>query len=381
VIRRMSVNDDGQLVLPDGMSYRVLMLPQVDTMTPSLLRKIRDLVAGGATVVGPRPARAPGLAGYPESDREVQALASDLWGDLDGVSRTRRAFGKGRVVWGQALSSVLDALKVPVDFESSHSLDSAVAWTHRRAGAVDIYFVANRADGPADLTARVRVSGREAELWHPDTGTIEPADYAIAGDRTTVPLRLAEGESVFVVFRRPASSPVRTLPSSAPRQTKATLDGPWDLSFPLNLGAPPRIRVDRLESWATSADEGVKYFSGTATYTQSFQASVAWVRPNARLLLDLGTVRDLAEVSLNGQKLGLLWKPPYEVDVTRVLKPGANRLEIRVTTEWTNRLAGDQRLPDGRKVLAPAGGRPGPPPDPLPAGLLGPVRLVSTALK
>jgi hypothetical protein len=379
VMRRMSVNDDGRLVLPDGMSYRVLVLPQTDTMTPALLRAIRDLVTSGATIVGPHPTRAPGLAGYPESDREVQSLADDLWGDLDGVSRTRRVYGKGRVVWGQPLSTVLDALEAPADFECNRPLDSAVTWTHRREGAADIYFVANLADDPVDLSARFRVSGKEAEIWHPDSGATEPAEYAMAGGRTTVPLRLLGGESIFVVFRRTGSSPARRLPrpGEGPRVTKATLGGPWELSFPPNLGAPPRFRMDRLESWTASADEGVKFFSGTATYTQSFQAPAAWFRAEARLRIDLGTVRDVAEVLLNGRKLGILWKPPYEVDVSGALKPGTNRLEIRVTNEWTNRQVGDQKLPVERRILAPIGAF-GPGPDsPLPAGLFGPVTIVS----
>ena len=291
VVRRMSVDEDGKLALPDGMSYRVLVLPQIDTMTLPLLRKIRDLVSGGATVVGPPPRKAPGLSGHPENDRDVQALASDLWGDLDGISRTRRVYGKGRVVWGQPLSAVLDLLRAPPDFESSGSLDSAVTWTHRRAGLADIYFVANPGTGPVDLTARFRVGGKEAEIWRPDSGAIEPADYAVVDGRITVPLRLAEGESVFVVFRRPAASPARAQPRGL-RETRATLGGPWELSFPPKLGAPPRIRVDRLESWTASADEGVRFFSGTATYTRSFQAPAAWLRSNARLLIDLGTVRE-----------------------------------------------------------------------------------------
>ena len=121
----------------------------------------------------------------------------------------------------------------------------------------------------------------------------------------------------------------------------------------------------------------MRFFSGTATYTQSFQAPAAWFGSKGRLLLDLGVVRDIADVSLNGQKLGILWKPPYEVDVTGALRPGGNRLEIRVTNEWTNRQAGDRQLPDEKKILAPvlAFGRG--PEVPLPAGLIGPVTLVS----
>src|SRR5207342_3337277 len=110
-----------------------------------------------------------------------------------------------------------------------------------------------------------------------------------------------------------------------------------------------------LQPWTASDDPGVKYFSGTATYTTSFQA------PNsgAKTMLDLGTVNDIAEVSINGKSLGVLWKPPYQVDATGALKPGENELQIKVTNEWTNRIAGDRSLPAEKKILAPIQARPG----------------------
>ncbi len=376
VIHRMSVGEEGRLVLPDGMSYRVLVLPEVDTMTLPLVRKIRRLVAVGATVIGRRPLRTPGLAGYPDADRQLDAIASDLWGDLDGISRTRRVYGKGRVVWGQPLAAVFESMQIPVDFEWSRPLDATVAWMHRRAGETDIYFVTNPTDRALDFQARFRVSGKEAELWLPDTGVIEPVDYAIADGRVTVPLRFGERESVFVVFRKTASSPSQTL-SRASYKRVVTLGGPWDLSFPPNLGAPLQIQMARLESWTASTDEGVKSFSGTATYTKRLHALRPWFRPGRKLLLDLGTVKDLAEVSLNGRALGILWKPPYRVDVTDILRPGANELQIKVTNEWTNRLAGDRSLPADRKILTPLVTF-GPPPAPTPSGLLGPVTLLAT---
>lgn len=377
LLGRMSVGADGRLVLPDGVSYRLLVLPEVERMTVPVLRKIRELVGNGATVLGPKPLKSPSLAGYPEADREVQALASELWGDLDGVSRTRRAYGKGTVVWGLTPAEVLSAQRVPPDVEYGRGLDADLTWIHRREGDADIYFVANRADRAQDLEVRFRVGGKEAELWHPDTGTSEPSGYSIADKRTTVPLHLGERESVFVVFRRATnvSSRVNTRPSPSPL---ATLGGPWAVSFPPNLGAPAQLQLAELASWTANDVEGVKYFSGTAAYTKTLQAPRAWFRPGQRILLDLGALKDVAEVSLNGRALGVLWKPPFRVDVTDALKPGANRLEIKVTNEWTNRLIGDKSAPADKKVLgAPAGGIFGPPPTVVDSGLLGPVTLVS----
>ncbi|HEX6626002.1 MAG TPA: glycosyl hydrolase, partial [Pyrinomonadaceae bacterium] len=383
LLSRMTVGADGRLLLPDGVSYRVLVLPEVDRMTVPVLRKIRELVSGGATVLGPKPAKSPSLGGYPAADGELLAMASDLWGDLDGVSRTRRVYGKGMVVWGLPPSEVLAALRVPRDVEYSRGLDADIAWIHRREGDADIYFVANRADRAQDVEVRFRVSGKEAELWHPDTGTSEPAGYVIADNRTTVPLHLEEREAVFVVFRRPTSSPSRVVTRANPSPL-AALAGPWDVGFPPNLGAPAKLRLAELVSWTANTDEGVKYFSGTATYTKTVQAPRGWFRTGARILLDLGAVKDIAEVSLNGKALGVLWKPPFRVDVTGALKPGANRLEIKVTNQWTNRLVGDRAAPADKKVLAAEASAArgfGPPPALTESGLLGPVTFISAEVR
>ena len=219
------------MVLPDGMSYRVLVLPQIDRIRPELLRKIRDLVAGGVTLIGPKPTLSPSLqGGYPQADAEVQALANEIWGDLDGVQRNRHFVGKGLVTWGLTPGQVVAqpdpqlinpltgalppetvqaSLNLAKDAEFAGPLDASIVWIHRRTSDADIYFVANRRDRAQEIGARFRVAGKEAELWHPDTGDIEPASYTIENGRTTVPLRLEPRESVFVVFRLPAAHPSR----------------------------------------------------------------------------------------------------------------------------------------------------------------------------
>lgn len=381
LLNRLQIAPDGRLQLPDGMSYRMLVLPHCDRMRPEVLRRIRDLVAGGATVVGPKPILSPSLQhGAEKADREVRALAHEIWGDLDGVQRNKHFCGKGLVVWGLPLRQVLELADIPRDAEFSGPLDASIAWIHRRAGNTDIYFVANRTERMQDIQSRFRVAGREAELWHPDTGAIEPASYTISGGRTTVPLRLDPRASLFVVFRHPAAQASRTLRPAAVTPL-VSLAGAWHIGFPPNLGAPKKIRLSRLASWTTHPDEGVKYFSGTATYRKTLPIARAWLKPGARLILDLGTVKDLAEVSVNGRPLPLLWKPPYRVDVTEAVQAGSNRLEIKVTNQWTNRQVGDQAAPAGKRVLgAPAemmgfGG----PPALSDAGLIGPVTLLLKA--
>lgn len=382
LLNRMTVAEDGRLVLPDGMSYRVLVLPETDRMRPELLRKLRELVLGGATITGRRPLRSPSLARYPAADAEVTALATELWGDLDGVSRTVRHVGKGRVVWGRSLVETLASLGVEKDFDYAKGLDAQVDWLHRRTPEADVYYVVNGTDQAREFDARFRVTGKEAELWHPDTGRIERAPFTITGDRTVVPLRLAEREAVFVVFRKPATgwAPKKEANRAT---TLAAIEGPWEVKFPDKLGAPARIELPALASWTAHADPGVKYFSGTATYTKSVTAPREWFRAGTGLFLDLGRVGDLAEVVVNGRSLPLLWKAPWQVDVTGALQPGTNTMEIKVTNPWTNRLIGDRALPPERMILAdPGAARPGAPvPELTESGLLGPVAIVSRVLE
>ena len=380
LLNRMTVGDDGRLVLPDGMSYRILVLPQTNRIRPELLRKIRRLVAGGAILVGPKPVMSPSLQdGADKADLEVKALADEIWGDLDGVQRNKHFYGKGLVVWGLPLEEVLSLAGIPTDAEFAGPLGSSIVWIHRRSADADIYFVANRTDSPQQIESRFRVENREAEIWHPDTGMIEPAAYTVESGRTTVPLHLEPRESVFVVFRRSAASPSRTLPPVT-TTTLAILDGPWDVVFPPNLGAPEKIRLAHLQSWTENPDDGVKYFSGTATYTKTVQVPEDWLKPGVGIVLDLGIVRDLAQVSVNGQQAASLWKPPYRAGISDFLKAGTNRLEINVTNQWTNRQIGDRQLDPERRVLSSMPGRMiqfGPPQTLSESGLIGPVNVLS----
>jgi hypothetical protein len=371
---------DGSSQMPEGMNYRVLILPPTRLMTPEVAQKLHDLVAAGATLIGPRPTSSPSLLHYPEADNRVNALATDLWGDMDGVTFNQHPFGKGMTYWGLTVDEVLARLNTPPDFVSSGALDNPPAWVHRHTPDADIYFVANQTDVAAHIDARFRVSGKDVEIWRPMTGEmssgravgystdaridqrtgnrqpgIQPALYATqATGFTTVPLDLAERESVFVVFRNAAAAPARVA-SVATETTLATLAGPWTLSFPAKWGAPASVQMAKLVSWTESSDPGVKYFSGTATYTKTVVAPAAWFRPGRRIWIDLGKVRDIAEVKVNGSSVGLTWAPPYRVDVTSALKPGANRVEIAVTNEWTNRQIGDRLVPADQRILTPPG--------------------------
>jgi hypothetical protein len=344
VLLSMTVKD-GRIVLPSGMSYRALVLPEdVDRSTLPIVRKLRDLVAAGAIVVAPRPGKSPSLSGYPFSDDEIRFIGNEVWGSIDGKSVTEHNYGKGKVYWGKSIDQVLAAAKTPPDFEYNRpEFDTDLVWIHRRAGDAELYFVANQKERAEDVETSFRVAGKAPELWHSDSGMIEPADYKIENGRTVVPLHLDPDGSVFVVFRQAATAPSRTVPRPAATELM-TVKGLWDVSFPPNWGAPPQIKLDNLTAWNASADPGVKYFSGTATYSKDVEVPQEWLRPGVKLMLDLGKVKEIAEISVNGKPLGaILWKPPFQADVTSALKAGTNHLEIKITNLWPNRFIGDRQ--------------------------------------
>jgi hypothetical protein len=373
LINRMSVSGEGKLTLPDGMSYEVLVLPGTDRMTLPVLRKIHRLVSSGATVTGRKPVGTPGLTGFAASEKEFDDLIFDLWGDLDGISRTQRSFGKGKVIWGRPLTDILTRSGVTRDVECSVNVDGNVSWIHRRTGDAEIYFIVNSTDSIMDQRMTFRTVGREAELWDPSTGKTESASYSFSGGKTTIPLHLDERQSVFVVFRNKTGVNSRTVPV-VKSALLSNITGPWEINFPPDMGAPDKIEVESLESWTASSEEGIKYFSGTAAYEKTFNASKSWFTGGARIILDLGKVCDIAEVWVNGNSAGLLWNAPFRTDITGLLRKGSNTLEIKVTNEWTNRLAGDQKAAPEKKVLK----------SPLfvyskglnDSGLLGPVKIL-----
>jgi len=365
---------NGRLTTTTGMGYRVLALdPNSQHMPLAVLRKIRDLVDAGAIVAGPKPVDSPSLS---DDQAEFKTIADRLW----GASTGERAVGKGKVYAGQTAAQALTALQVPPDFEySKPQKDTFLLFVHRALADGEIYWIDNRRARVENPEATFRVTGKAPELWHADTGQIEPVSYRIAGGRTFVPLRMDPNDAVFVVFRKAATAPSRTLAARVEAEL-GQVEGPWAVSFQADRGAPTRITLEKLVSWSESADAGVKYFSGTGVYTKAFQARAGWFRVGTRLWLDLGDVKNIAEVSLNGKSLGILWKTPFRVDVTGALKRGANTLEVKVTNLWVNRLVGDQQPDAARKYTyttqqfyradSPL----------LPSGLLGPVRIVrSTA--
>ena len=565
ILTRMKAQN-GSIVLPDGLSYHVLVLPEDKRLNLDVLRKVRDMVKEGVAVVGPKPQANPGLTEYPASDTELRQIADEVWGDLNGTTVTDRSYGKGHVFWGLPMATVLDKLGIKPDCAiTSRSGDAPINFIHCRVDDAEVYFVANRRRRAEDVVCTFRVKDKQPEIWNPETGEIASLnihDQTETGIR--VPLQLAPAQSVFVVFRSPAPAkqfrsiakdgktiagtdpfpafqagrqrdvtndftitvwikpdldlylpakgdkshdvPLRSLVISPPEgdtvygsghvscglmagrngvavferahfnwhtlistpmpisgwvhvalvykagapsvyvggklvgQAEASgaivhpgssdarerdgaeyfdgdmsdpelikealsedriqqlaagaipspldppevevagggssgllvwqdgsyslqgapgksilrvsgigkpveVSGPWQLSFPPNFGAPPQVTLPELTSLHQHSDPGVKYFSGTATYSKQISITHGGPSGDRRLFLDLGWVHVMAQVRVNDKDLGLLWKPPFRVDITSAVRHGDNKLEVLVTNQWVNRLIGDEQLP------------------------------------
>jgi hypothetical protein len=367
---------NGKLVTPSGMSYRVLVLDSNAKQMPlPVLKKISALVKAGAVVTGIKPQNTPALN---DDTTEFKNIVDEVWN-----------INNAKVFTGKSLAEVLTAINVHPDFSyvilnenSAKKSDirhqtSDILFVHRKLSNGDIYWVNNRRDTVEDIEATFRVASKVPEVWHPETGSAESASYTIANDITKVNLHLQPNDAVFVVFKKKAATASYILPAAI-EQTLASIKGEWNIAFQCNRGAPAAININELQSWTNNADSGVKYFSGTATYAKTINAPKDWFNKNALIWLDLGEVKNLAEVIVNGQSLGIIWKKPFRVNVTNVLKPGDNKLDIKVTNLWVNRLIGDARPGVTNKITyttmpfykasSPL----------LPSGLLGPVKIIST---
>jgi len=342
VLERLTVKQ-GRLVLPDGMSYRMLVLADHPAISLPVLKKVRELVRAGATIVGKRPTTATGWHEAERQDADVQKIAAELWGGTTG---------KGTVLDVPSGREALTKLDVLPDFETAEVPTGAdVEYIHRRTETADIYFVANRAKQAAQFTATFRVADKAPELWNAVTGERRFATaYRAENGRTTVPLELGPCGSVFVVFRKSATAPTTLTGNNSPAAVRLReLSGAWQVQFDPKWGGPASATFAKLESWTKRAEPGIKYYSGTATYQQKLQVSAAELSKS--LALDLGEVHELAEVRLNGKSLGVVWAPPFRVKVpVGCLQAGDNKLEIEVVNFWPNRIIGDQTVPEGKRL-------------------------------
>lgn len=398
LLQRLDVAN-GQLVLPEGQTYEILVLPDQDHMDPEVLQCIVNLVHKGATVVGKKPSRSHGLKDHAERDEAIRALARELWGRCDGVNILENRYGSGKVIWGKSLKQVLDERGIVQDFRYLSNSDSTcLDFIHRKTGDADIYFLSNTRNVQETFDGIFRVGGKIPEIWDPVSGTMcELALYDNLEQTTRVPLKLEPHGSLFVIFMKEARDhmvslefekeqvfpsiengiskgyvpiyekgneitgiadqeglytfffdqgkkeelQIRDVPASFP------ISGPWRVEFQPGRGAPDQGSFPELISWTASDQDGIRYFSGIASYTKAFNIAREVLHEDLLVYLDLGKVREVAEVYLNGEHLRILWKPPYLLDISGAMKPGENHLRIEVANTWSNRLTGDGKNPEG----------------------------------
>ncbi|MDB5328121.1 MAG: hypothetical protein JWM57_3690, partial [Phycisphaerales bacterium] len=383
---------DGRVVLDGGASYALLVLPRFDTMTPALLRKVHALTEAGATVVGTRSRKSPSLAGYPACDAEIEAIAATMWG-----KEPSKQVGLGRVidapvviaddkptanpaVWPDlyvdydTTARVLQSAGVAPDFEA----DADLRYIHRVDGATDLYFVANPSDIALSANCTFRVGGRQPEWWDAVTGERHALpEFTVVDGRTTVPLKFAPTGSGFVVFRD-APQATNLAGRNQSNDAAATLAGPWRVAFDPKWGGPAEVTFTALDDWSKRPEPGIRGYSGKAVYRTTFDASAAATPPkDGKSILSLGNIHAMASVNLNGQDLGIVWCPPWELAVPPdLLRATGNELEVTVANLWINRLITDAGLPETQR-LTKTTANPYKADSPLqPSGLLGPVQLI-----
>ncbi|WP_343700018.1 glycosyl hydrolase [Chitinophaga sp.] len=372
LLQRLAVKNK-RLVLPDGMSYRLLVLPDTTRMPVEVLQKIKELVQQGATVVGPRPEQDPGLKNYPACDGTVKKLAAEVWGNCDGQQVKQHNFGKGKICWNTPLREILQKDGAGPDFEHSGTA-AFIDFIHRTTPEAEIYFVANRHNRPERVDCKFRIRGRRPEIWDPVSGEMRPAVYSTAGSQVTLAMDFAPFQSFFVIF--PQQAPKKPWqPVNFPELSKLMdIEGGWKVKFDTAWGGPAEADFPSLQDWTQRPEDGIKHYSGTATYIKQFTFS-GTVQRGKKLVLDLGVVKNIAEVRLNGKPLGIVWTAPWQVDITSAIQPGNNLLEIEVVNLWPNRLIKDAALPPEQRLThtniafksdAPL----------LPSGLLGPVTIM-----
>lgn len=348
VIKTRLTVKNGRLVLPDGMQYRILVLPKLDHMRPELLTKIKNLVKNGAVVLGPKPSKSPSLQNLGTADTQVQQLAAELWGKINSSTIKVNRYGKGMVIDGMTLKEALNFLNVIADFKTD--VTDSLLFIHREVKYGSIYFISNQKNRTMSFRPQFRVFGKRPELWDPTTGQIRDLpDYTQIGKYMAVPLKLAAYESAFIVFRKQHQNE-KTLSNYREIIREISLEDDWIVNFESDSRGPSQpVTFKQLESWTRNKNDSVKYYSGVATYHHSFK--LLKVKNGQRVILNLGNVVAIAKVNLNGKSLGEVWTAPYKIDITRALVSGKNQLEIKVVNNWINRLLGDHYLfPDVEKT-------------------------------
>jgi hypothetical protein len=377
-----------------------LVLPDVEYMLPEILYKINDLVLSGATVVGPKPLRSHGLNKWQERDKIVKDLADKLWGNCDGKEKQENRSGNGRIVWGKDLCTILLDKKVLPDFEFAGNVDKTeIDFIHRKAKDIDMYFIRNKTLKTVFGTGIFRQQKKRAAYWDPLTGNTSDCQIVYTQQQQTMlPIALEPNGSVFIVFApgtnkgnistisrdgkvifplydtgdengvslerdekgfffsrngeyafKKSMNKTNTI-SIKEDPSRFIIDGPWQVYFPEKHKGPGEVIFDSLIWWKDSNLDGIRFFSGIATYSKEFVFPDSLEINNKKLMLEFENIIETAHVYLNGTDLGICWRNPYRIDITGALRTGENQLTVEVANTWANRLCGDARLPREQRI-------------------------------
>jgi hypothetical protein len=346
ILKFMTVKE-GKIFLPHGQSYQVLVLPHEDEMNLEVLKKLEKMVQEGATIIGRKPTKTYTLSNYEQKEKEMKTITDRLWGKCDSANVKENKYGKGKIVWGKTIREVLaESGQIP-DFQFTSDLDTAnLDYIHRRTATEDIYFIRNTKNVPFEANLIFRNSDKIPQLWNPVDGNFyDIPTIKKEGKATQITLKVATEESFFIVFRKnPKKAPFTD--KQSPIISEKVITGEWEVRFPHGWGVPTRTVFPKLTSWTHTQDTTIHYFSGIAAYHKVFELSTQEITQGKRIFLDLGKVREVAEVWLNGQRLGERCFFPYSYEVTPHLKTGKNYLVVEVANVLNNRMVGDAKIPE-----------------------------------
>ncbi len=348
--------DDGKIVVPGGVEYRVLVLPDHKVLSMAVLEKLESLLKQGAHVIGNKPESSVSLVGGEKEQKRFLELTDKIWGTEPNEKREKK-YGKGLVNWGVTAKEYLLAKDIPTDFNIvGNDSKTDFDYIHYTIGQSDVYFVTNQTTDRKKINAQFRISGKQPELWDALTGEIREAKAFVQKDElTTVPLTLEPYGAVMVVFNNKIS---KNKQGAAQRnytdfERVAEITGEWTVYFDPVWGGPGSVTFPELIDWTLHSDEGIKYYSGAAVYSKTFDLDFEPAKEK-QYFMQLRRVKDvgIAEVMINGKDKGIVWTSPFRVEISEELQKGENTLEIKVVNSWYNRVAGDQTFPEKKQCTS-----------------------------
>jgi hypothetical protein len=356
LLNRLSFQN-GELSLPEGQKYRLLVLPDSRSVNPVVLEKIAELVKQGAIVVGPKPENSHGLLEWEENDAKVRELADFLWDDVDGISIQKRDVEKGRVYCGLPLRDVLLQNGIAPDFDFSGNVPAeTIDFIHRTTDNAEIYFIRNTSEINISGGAKFRTSRQNVELWNPESGNISPIKLVNYADGLSeIPLELAALEAVFIVFsgeetnKNQKTWDTETYKPETFVTKQLEFSKKWTINFPAAWKGPGIVEMDSLKWWNEFTEDNIRFFSGIASYENDFSIEDKGAGEKS-FRISLTDLAEVAEVYINGNYTGTIWHTPFYLDITKNIVQGNNHIEIKVANTWANRLCGDARLPIGERI-------------------------------